>query len=280
MTRILLAVVLWSSSGIIIKYSGMPVSVLIFFSCLISSACLGLSMLIRKQRISLQGIRPFQTLLALGPISLINTFSFYFAYQNTSVANAVLTHYTAPIFVALIAPLFLKERPSVKIAIAVAAATAGLWIMLGASADQFVGLFFAGDHNAVGIMAGLLSGFAYGVLIIILRLLAPSYDPVVMTFFQNTIIALMLLPFIRLPENFASAWWAFAVMGTVHSIAAPVLYFRGMKEVTAYTASILGYLEPVCVIILGMIFLNEAVGISTLAGGLMILFSGYLTLKS
>ncbi|HTZ17423.1 MAG TPA: DMT family transporter [Dissulfurispiraceae bacterium] len=280
MTRILLAVVLWSSSGIIIKYSGMPVSVLIFFSCLISSSSLGLFMVLRKQKISLQGIRPFQTLLALGPISLINTFSFYFAYQNTSVANAVLTHYTAPIFVALIAPLFLKERPSVKIAIAVAAATAGLWIMLGASADQFVGLFFAGDHNAVGIMAGLLSGFAYGVLIIILRLLAPSYDPVVMTFFQNTIIALMLLPFIRLPENFASAWWAFAVMGTVHSIAAPVLYFRGMKEVTAYTASILGYLEPVCVIILGMIFLNEAVGISTLAGGLMILFSGYLTLKS
>jgi len=280
MTRILLAVVLWSSSGIIIKYSGMPVSVLIFFSCLISSSSLGLFMVLRKQKISLQGIRPFQTLLALGPISLINTFSFYFAYQNTSVANAVLTHYTAPIFVALIAPLFLKERPSVKIAIAVAAATAGLWIMLGASADQFVGLFFAGDRNAVGIMAGLLSGFAYGVLIIILRLLAPSYDPVVMTFFQNTIIALMLLPFIRLPENFASAWWAFAVMGTVHSIAAPVLYFRGMKEVTAYTASILGYLEPVCVIILGMIFLNEAVGISTLAGGLMILFSGYLTLKS
>jgi drug/metabolite transporter (DMT)-like permease len=52
-----------------------------------------------------------------------------------------------------------------------------------------------------------------------------------------------------------------------------------MKDVTASTASILGYLEPVCVIILGMIFLNEAVGIATFAGGLMILLSGYLTLK-
>jgi len=234
----------------------------------------------QKRRLSIQGIRSFQALLALGPVSLINTFSFYYAYQNTSVANAVLTHYTAPIFVALLAPIFLKERLSIKIAVAVAAATTGLWIMLGASAGQFIGLFFAGDHNTVGIMSGLLSGFSYGVLIIILRSLAPSYDPIVMTFFQNIIVALMLLPFVRIPADFISAWWAFAIMGTVHSIAAPILYFRGMKDVTAYTASILGYLEPVCVIILGIIFLNEAVGISTVAGGLLVLLSGWLTLKS
>ncbi len=279
MSRILLAVVLWSTVGIVIRNSGMPVSVLIFFACMISSTLLGLSLLMRRRSISFHEIRPFPTLLALGPVSLINTFSFYFAYQNTSVANAVLTHYTAPIFVALLAPLFLKERLTSKTAISVVIATAGLWIMLGISAEQFFGLFFAGDKNTAGIMAGLLSGFAYGVLIIILRALAPSFDPIVMTFFQNTIIALMLLPFIKLPTGFLSAWWAFAIMGIVHSILAPVLYFRGMKDVTAYTASILGYLEPVCVITLGIIFLNEPIGISTVVGGLMILFSGYLTLK-
>jgi drug/metabolite transporter (DMT)-like permease len=163
--------------------------------------------------------------------------------------------------------------------VSVIIATAGLWIMLGVSADQIGSLFPAGDKNIAGIMAGLLSGLAYGILIIILRSLSPSFDPLVMTFFQNTIIVLLLLPFIEIPRNFLSAWWAYGVMGTIHSVIAPVLYFRGMKEVTASTASILGYLEPVCVIILGIIFLNEAVGVATLVGGLMILLSGYLILK-
>jgi drug/metabolite transporter (DMT)-like permease len=128
-------------------------------------------------------------------------------------------------------------------------------------------------------MAGLLSGLAYAVLIIVLRVLSLSFDPVLITFFQNISIVLILLPFIEIPQNFLSAWWAYVVMGIIHSTIAPVLYFRGIKDVTASTASILGYLEPVCVIILGMIFLNEAVGIATFAGGLMILLSGYLTLK-
>jgi drug/metabolite transporter (DMT)-like permease len=279
MIRILLAIFLWSSISIIIRFSGMPVSILIFFSCLISSTLTGIYFLSKKRRPSLPGIRPMLTLLVLGPVSLINTFSFYFAYKNTSVANAVLTHYTAPIFVALLAPLFLKERLSIKSVMSVVAATAGLWIMLGASAEQFLGLLSAGDNNTSGIMAGLMSGLAYGVLIVMLRFLAPSFDAILMTFFQNAIIVLILLPFVEIPADVLSAWWAFAVMGIVHSTIAPVLYFRGMKDVTAYTAAILGYLEPVCVILLGMIFLNEAVGIATIAGGLLILLSGYFTLK-
>ena len=74
--------------------------------------------------------------------------------------------------------------------------------------------------------------------------------------------------------------WAFAVMGIVHSTIAPVLYFRGLREVTANRAAILGYLEPVCAIILGVFFLGEVVSYKTILGGSMILFSGYLTIKN
>ena len=42
----------------------------------------------------------------------------------------------------------------------------------------------------------------------------------------------------------------------------------------------LGYIEPVSAIILSMIFLNELPGINSVIGGILIIFSGYLTLKS
>lgn len=88
---------------------------------------------------------------------------------------------------------FLKERLTVKVLIAVAVATAGLWIMLSVSVRQFFSLVVAGDKNTAGILAGLFSGFAYAVLIIIIRILAQNFNPLVMTFFQNLFIAICLI---------------------------------------------------------------------------------------
>ncbi len=284
MLYILTAIFLWSSLGIVIKLSGMPVHILMFFSCVISASLIGLILTKREFRQEMPKVKGLLHLFILSVISLINTFSFFYAYKNTTIANAVLTHYTAPIIVAFLAPIFLRERLTLKILSAVAVATVGLWIMLGISAKEFLNLLMAGDKNTAGIFAGLFSGFAYALVIIVIRILAQSFNPLVMTFFQNLFIAVMLSPFIILtsqPLNIlTSAWWAFAVMGLVHSTIAPILYFRGMRDVTANKTAILGYLEPVCAILLGMVFLGEAVNYKTIIGGAMILFSGYLTIKS
>lgn len=283
MLYILTAIFLWSSLGIVIRFSGMPVHILIFFSCVISAFLIGLVLTKREFKKEMPKGKSILHFFVLGIISLINTFSFFYAYKNTSIANAVLTHYTAPVIVALLAPIFLKEKLTARILLAVTVATAGLWIMLDVSVRQFLDLLIAGDKNTGGILAGLFSGFAYAVLIIVIRVLAQSFNPLIMTFFQNLFIAVMMLPFIVLTSqplnSLTSSLWAFAIMGVVHSTIAPILYFRGMKDITANKAAILGYLEPVCAIILGMIFLGETVNYKTIIGGFMILFSGYLTVK-
>lgn len=255
----------------------MPVQLLIFASCIISSLLLGLLFFKETFRKEIPKGRRLLYFTIVGPIALLNTFTFFYAYQNTSIANAVLTHYTAPVVVACLAPIFLKERVTIKIFAAIVISTAGLWIMLDISLSKFLSLLLAGDKNTAGILAGLVSGIAYGVLIIIFRFFAQNYNPIVITFSQNIVIAIILLPFVEIPDNFTSALWAFAVMGVIHSTIAPILYFRGMREVTANNAAILGYLEPVCAIILGILFLNEAVTYKIIIGGIMVLLSGYLT---
>jgi len=277
---ILLAIFLWSSLGVVIRLSGVPVHLLIFFSCVISSSVIGLLFLKKEYRKAIPKGKAIFYLFILGPLNLVNTFSFFYAYKNTSIANAVLTHYTAPVLVAFLAPIFLKERLTIKVLIAVILATLGLWIMLGVSFGQFLSPVIAGDRNMGGILSGLLSGFAYAVLIIIFRIFAQNYHPIVLTFFQNVTIGIILLPFVGIRENVNYPVWAFGVMGIVHSTIAPILYFKGMSKVTANRAAILGYLEPVCAIMLGVIFLGEGVNYKTVGGGLLILCSGYLTLRS
>lgn len=280
MYYILSAIFLWSSLGIVIRVSGVPVHILIFFSSLISALITGLLFLKKEYRQEIPGGRGLAYLIIIGPLSLINSFSFFYAYKNTSVANAVLTHYTAPIIVAFLAPILLKEKITLRILVAVALATTGLWIMLNMSAAQFLGLIIAGDRNTGGILAGLLSGLTYAVIIILFRIFSQNYHPIVLTFSQNLIISVILLPFAEITLDLTKALWAFAIMGIVHSTIAPLLYFRGMRDVTANRAAILGYLEPVCAIILGVIFLGEGINYKTLMGGSLILFSGYLTIRA
>ncbi|MCX8031700.1 MAG: DMT family transporter [Thermodesulfovibrionales bacterium] len=279
MSFILIAIFLWSSLGIFIRLSQMPVQFLIFVSCIISSLILSFFIIKCNLLEKLPSFKQLLFFILIGAISLVNSFTFFYAYQNTTIANAVLTHYTAPVVVAVFAPLFLKEKLSMRIITAIILSTAGLWIMLDMSPKVFFSLLFEGDKNTYGIIAGLISGIAYGMLIIIFRFISQKFHPLVITFIQNIVIASILSPFIEVPNNYATAIWAFLVMGVVHSTIAPILYFRGMREVSANRSAILGYLEPVCAIILGVIFLQEAITLKILLGGCMILFSGYLTIK-
>ncbi|OGW73227.1 MAG: hypothetical protein A3J72_06765, partial [Nitrospirae bacterium RIFCSPHIGHO2_02_FULL_40_19] len=215
------------------------------------------------------GLKLLQYPLILGAASLINTFTYYLAFKHTTIANAVLTHYTAPVIVAFLAPLFLKERVTRPIIISIAIASAGLWIMLNG--------FSFNEGDALGITAGLVSGFAYAVVVILIRIYTQSFNPVVLAFFSNAVIAILLAPFVR--EFPVNALWSFLVMGIVHSTIAPILYFKGLRYVSAGRTAVFGYIEPVIAIIFGIIFLSELPGKGSIIGGLLIIFSGYLTLR-
>lgn len=277
MLYIVISILLWSSLGVIIRLTGLPVLSLIFFPCAVSLLPLGALLLYRRSQWKTPDRNDLGLLVLLSVTALINTGTFFFAYQYTSIANAVLTHYTAPVIVAFLAPIILKERFTFSLLGAVALAAAGLWIMLGASPAEFVSALVSGDRNSIGILSGLVSGIAYAFVIILIRTGAQRIDPMVMTFGQNLLLVVMLMPFIHPPAPFFPTAWILLVIGLLLSTVAPVLYFRGMRDVTANKAAILGYLEPVAAILLGFIVLSEPVGFNTVVGGCMILLSGYVT---
>ena len=51
------------------------------------------------------------------------------------------------------------------------------------------------------------------------------------------------------------------------------------KHVSANRAAVLGYLEPVCAIIFSMLLLKEIPGTHSIFGGILIIFSGYVTMS-
>lgn len=265
---ILLAVFLWSSLGIVVRLSGVEVHLLIFYSLLVSILAQGAIILPKKEYADRKNLKKLSYPFILGSFLLINNFSFYYAFQSTTIANAVLTHYTAPIIVAFLAAVFLGEKVTGKLVFAIATASVGMWVLLdGFSLDTMHGY---------GIVAGLISGLAYAVVIILSRIYAQHFTPLFLSFYTNICMIAMLLPFIRvLPLQ---AWRSFLIMGILHYTVAPLLYFKGLQTVTANRTAVLGYLEPVSAIFFSVVFLKEIPEVYSLYGGILILFSGYLTM--
>lgn len=266
---ILSAILLWSSLGVVVRLSGVAIHILMFYSLVASLIVQGIILSLKSYRKEIPGIRMLKYPMILGFFSLLNTFTYFYAFKHTTIANAVLTHYTAPVIVAFLAPLFLKEVITRKIVIAIIIASIGLWIMLDG--------FSFKENQMAGIMAGLVSGLAYAIIIIFLRIQSQNFNPLVLAFFTNMTITIILLPFIRVMP--LHAIWSYLFMGIVHSTIAPILYFKGLQYVTANRAAVLGYIEPVGAIIIGIIFLSEHPPSISLVGGALIIFSGYLTLR-
>jgi drug/metabolite transporter (DMT)-like permease len=267
---ILLAIFLWSSQGAVVRLSGVDLHVLIFYSIIASLILQGAILSQRRYRKEMPGVKKLMYPVILGIVSLANSLSFFYAFQKTSIANAVLTHYTAPVIVAFFAPFFLKEKITMRIILVIGLASLGLWTMLNG--------FSLEESQMKGIIAGVLSGIAYAIIIIFLRLHSAKFNPLILTFFTNVTIAVLLAPFVR--EFPTHALWSFLLIGIVYSTIAPILYYKGLQYVSANRAAVLGYLEPVCAIIFSMLLLHEIPGTHSLIGGMLILFSGYLTIRN
>ncbi|MEN8263071.1 MAG: EamA family transporter [Nitrospirota bacterium] len=279
--KIIAAILIWSSLGIFIRRIELPNQCIVFYSATIAGVLQFIILVstgtLKKAAYSKGNTRSAFFLL-LAPFCFIaNTMLFYFAFRNTTIANAVLTHYTAPVFVAVLAPILLKEKILKTAWLAIVISSIGLWFILGNNSPAAGAL--QGNNEHLGIIAGALSGLAYAFLILIIRRIAPLYSSLFITFIQNGIVAIVLLPFVLNIQVTMQSLPYLIIMGVFHSTIAPWLYVQGFKSVKANEAAILGYFEPVGAIILAFFILHEVPGLTALLGGGLILLSGYLILR-
>lgn len=260
-----------------VKLSGARVHHIIFYSNFLSLFFL-LPVIIKRRGLSfIPSGSVVLKLLALGAVTLLNTYTFFSAFKHTTIANALMTHYIAPVLVAFLAAIFLGERFTLRILAALTLSSVGLAILIGLSPAEAIASLLSLDSNMVGIVYGLASGVAYAILVVMVRYLAPTEDPYVIVFFQNVAMCALLAPFIRsFPLD---ALWSLLVIGILHSTMAPLFYVIGLASVRANTAAILGYLEPVFAVLFGVLVLREVPGLGALLGGVLIFIAGYVSLN-
>jgi drug/metabolite transporter (DMT)-like permease len=271
------ALAIWSTWGLVVRFLGKPAAVIVFYNALFALMFQGVVLLFAGRRKKLNLSAELGPVVLLGICALVNTLSFFYALRVTSIATALLTHYTAPVFVAVLAPLMLKDRMRRSTLAALCVSAAGLVLIF------LRGLGVLDGMGLAGALSGTLSGVAYAFIIILCRGLSARHHPLKLSFLQGVVIVLALAPYV-LPGGQMSLYpWQLgllALSGLMHTTLANVMYITGIRGVTAQEAGVLGYLEPVLGITLGFIFLGETPHPAMVIGGGMILASGIAVVRA
>jgi DME family drug/metabolite transporter len=184
-------------------------------------------------------------------VSTIGTMIFYmWSVRLISPAISALLLYMAPFYVALLAPIIIKEKPVKNRAICVLLSLVGLVLVLSPG----------GKMNLLGIIIGALSGLTYTVTFLTLRVLRMrNYGAAELTFYNGFIMCLVLLPLalINFPTLSTIEWWWILLLGIGPTAIGFALYNYGAGHCTAQETSLLALIEPISVSIVSWFLLSE-----------------------
>ena len=276
--KIVAAMLIWSTWGLLIRWLALPPVLLLFYSALIASFTVPIALKIRGEfPPSIFSREALHLFMALALASLANNLTYFYSLGHTTVSNAVFTHYTAPVIVAVLAPLLISERIQKVTLISLPIAVVGMAMIVMSSG----GVRLSSTHLP-GILAGTASGVAYAFVIIVSRKISRMmmYHKAIIVLLWTT--AIITAP-VALSMDYELHFRTMALLmaaGLFHSTIAPLLYFSALKQVLAQHAAILGYTEPLAAIPLAFLFLSETPSLAALIGGVLVLFSGYLVVHS
>lgn len=264
----------WGFVSVIVAGVDLPGEALVFWRCVLAALTLPAILLVlgRLDALALRRRRP--QVLGLGLLLALHWLLFFETIKRASVAVAILLVYTAPIFLAVIAPLLLPERRS-RVALAALAVSAPGIALIALAGDGGSGA------SAVAVATGLGAALTYALLIVGTKSVVRVVSPFTVTFWNYLVVSLLLVPVLAGSERVlptAAEWPAVLVLGAVLTAVLGVLYVRTLRNVTAQAAGLLSYVEPVSASLLAWAILGETVGWEVAAGGLAVLVGGALVI--
>jgi drug/metabolite transporter (DMT)-like permease len=275
--KIIISMLIWSTWGPMIRWLALPPVIVLFYTSLVASFTVPMVLAARGELDLAGAARVWWLFALLACSSIVNNITYFLALDHTTVSNAVFTHYTAPLFVAVLAPLVISEPLQKVTVLSLPIAVIGMAMIVLAEG----GLRTGGVHT-IGIIAGTISGIAYAFNILFSRKLSRMlmhHKAVVILLWTTTLVLTPAAILVDYHLNLRNLL-LLMITGSMHSTLAPLLYFDAMRKVVAQHAAILGYMEPLSAIPLAFVLLSETPTVIALLGGALILFSGYLVIHA
>lgn len=277
--KIITAMLIFGSIGAFVKNINLSSSEIALIRGIIGSLFLLCASVFLKQKLSFKAIKENLVLLMLSGTAIgFNWILLFQSYKYTTISNATLSYYFAPIVVIILAPFVLKERLTLVKVGCVIAAMLGLFLIVSHGGDSTNGSY----HHLVGILYGLSAAVLYASVILLNKFIK-NLAGFETTLVQLVIAALVLSPYVLIKDNLHFSGVSLKsivfilIVGIIHTGIAYFLYFTSIKELKGQTIAVLSYIDPISAVIIAAVFLGESMSFVQIVGGALILGSTFVS---
>lgn len=183
----------------------------------------------------------------------VGSWCFFIAAKSIGTGLAMVIFFSFPLFVVLFDWLFHRQPVG--------------FITFASIGIILIGLVLLADHGSgtltlSGFALAILSGLGYAIYVMVGKKVEVS--PLLSTFLLCTgsTVLFMFMAFYERGEWFLPLppdWFSAVMLGLLCTLLPILLLLKAMQTISATKASILGVLEPVATVIIGILFLEEKI---------------------
>lgn len=253
---IVVAALMWGTLGITTRFAGNVDAITIgFYRFLIALPLIALIMKFTGERITIPKEKIKYILLGVTAALLVVFMAA--SIQASTIANALLLFYTAPVLATFMSLIFLKEKVKKESIVSLALCVIGIVMIMG---DGFM------TDMWLGTMFGLLAGFFYACSLTVGRSLKANSGT--KSAFWQSVVGLVILIFIARPFDVqVNEVPALIALGILNTALAPILLFEGLRRIKTQDVGIILMLDPLTNIFLGLLIFLEMPNLMTIIGG-------------
>ncbi|WP_132940811.1 DMT family transporter [Vibrio crassostreae] len=260
---------IWGGSFLFMRIAANPLgpAVLIEARVLCAAVTLLLVSFYLKRKLSFNAHAKHFFILGLFNTALPFLF-FAYAAQTLNASTLAILNSTAPIWAAIIGAIWTKTTLEVRVLLGLGIGVTGVGVLVGWDAMNI------GQEAILPIFAAVMAAFSYGIASNYTKQ-APKVEAFNNAHGSMWAAVLIVLPFVFfMPMQEApnlTITMSVILLGAVCTGLAYLLYFNLINELGAPSALSVTFLIPVFGILWGNLFLDEAIGINTVVGSILVI---------
>ncbi len=235
---------------------GLTPSSVLFYRFAVGAALLALMMAAQRRAFSVTR-REAGVLTVLGALFAVSSLTYFLSFNYMSGGVAATLVFSYPVFTALIMAFCFHERLAWPAWLAIALTTGG------------IALLYKGDGKpiaAAGVWLILVSALSYALYIVAINRSRIVMSSVKLTFYAMAVCLFFVALFAWLspgagvqPLTTPKQWGVALTLGLIPTVVSLVFMAMAIKKIGSTPTAVMGALEPVTAIVLGVAFFGEAV---------------------
>lgn len=229
----------------------------------------------KKKSLRLNSFDEFWKITLLSALRSITSVTLLLGYVNISSGIASTINFMYPVIVTICMMLFFGEKRSKVDFVAIAASIFGVYLL--ASGDSII---VEGGNTRLGLACSLISAVSFAAYYIVLKQV--KADKIEVVKFTTWIMMLSAFYFIVCAFIFngkltivtnMKSWAEILGLGLWATMVSNITGVKGVRRIGPTMTSVLGALQPVTAVILGVLFLGELLYTRSLIGIIIILIA-------